>query len=217
MAQGHALQRIPPDADNAEGTATDVVRSGPAEEIKNQATVLSPQDAGAGNVDKIRDILFGPQMREYESRFVRLEDDIAKELADLRETAKKRSDSIEGYVRTEFESLQARVRSEREDRGVALRQLARDLSELSTTLTKKIEDVDEQAAQAHRQLRIELVELAKNFTDDLTRKQEEMTALVDKRFQELRRGKTDRATLATLLTEMSLKLSGELAKSGSEL
>ena len=31
---------------------------------------------GAGNVDKIRDILFGNQMRDYEARFSRLEESL---------------------------------------------------------------------------------------------------------------------------------------------
>jgi hypothetical protein len=198
MAQGHALQMISPGGENTE------------------APVLSSQDAGAGNVDKIRDILFGSQMREYEGRFARLEDNVAKELADLRDAAKKRADAIEGYARGEFEALQARLRNERDDRTAGLRQVARDLNELSSAITKKIEDVDEQAVQAHRQLRIELLELSKTFTEDLASKQEQMSALVDKRFHELRKGKTDRAALATLLNEMSLKLSGELAKTASD-
>src|SRR5947209_6262346 len=41
---------------------------------------------GAGNVDKIRDILFGTQMRDYDSRFARLEETLVKENAEIRET-----------------------------------------------------------------------------------------------------------------------------------
>src|ERR1700749_3579611 len=45
---------------------------------------------GAGNVDKIRDILFGSQMRDYESRFARLEEALVKETAEIRETSRRR-------------------------------------------------------------------------------------------------------------------------------
>jgi len=38
----------------------------------------------------------------------------------------------------------------------------------------------------------------------------EMAALLDSRFQELRKDKTDRSALATLFTELSMKLKGEL-------
>src|SRR4051794_5759440 len=36
------------------------------------------------NVDRIRDILFGPQMRDYDSRFQRLEERLALEANNLR-------------------------------------------------------------------------------------------------------------------------------------
>ena len=37
---------------------------------------------GPGNVDKIRDILFGSQMRDYDSRFSRFEERLLKETID---------------------------------------------------------------------------------------------------------------------------------------
>ena len=40
---------------------------------------------GSGNVEKIRDILFGAQMRDYEKRFIRLEERMFKEMKDLRD------------------------------------------------------------------------------------------------------------------------------------
>ena len=41
---------------------------------RNTAAVVSDDGASGGSVDKIRDILFGAQMREYDRRFARLED-----------------------------------------------------------------------------------------------------------------------------------------------
>ena len=41
------------------------------------------------NVDKIRDILFGGQMRDYEQRFARVEEETAKELNRLRNICSK--------------------------------------------------------------------------------------------------------------------------------
>jgi hypothetical protein len=196
---------VPTSPDRAEEAAT-----------TGQAAAVSPPEAAGGNVDKIRDILFGSQMREYQSRFERLEDNVAKELADIRETSKRRSDSIESYLRSEFDSLQARLKNEREDRTAGSRQLARDLSELGETLRQKMGEFEEQTASSHRQFRLELLELSKTFSNDLSRKHDEVTALLERRFQELRKGKTDRASLATLLTEMSMKLNAELAPGNPE-
>lgn len=64
------------------------------------------------NVDKIRDILFGSNMREYEKRFARLEERLTKSSDALREDLKKRFDTLETFVREEMESLSQR-RAER--------------------------------------------------------------------------------------------------------
>src|SRR4051812_14459636 len=58
----------------------------------------------ANNIDKIRDILFGVQMRDYEKRFSRLEERLLKESADLRDETRKRFDSLENFVKSEFEA-----------------------------------------------------------------------------------------------------------------
>ena len=63
---------------------------------------------GAGNVDKIRDILFGSQMRDYEARFARLEETLVKETMEIRETNRRRFDQLETYIKREFETVQSR-------------------------------------------------------------------------------------------------------------
>src|SRR5438105_13983391 len=61
---------------------------------------------GAGNVDKIRDILFGTQMRDYESRFARLEETLIKETLEIRETNRRKFEQLETFIRKEFDAVQ---------------------------------------------------------------------------------------------------------------
>jgi hypothetical protein len=161
------------------------------------------------NVDKIRDILFGSQMRDYESRFARLEETLLKESTDLRESTKKRLDSLEGYLKKELESLASRLRAEREDRSAADKQLAKELKELAESLAAKIGEAEDHAAEGQADLRKELLEQSKNLTEEIRGKQEETLGALDRRFQELRREKTDRAALAALLTEVAMRLNDE--------
>ena len=62
---------------------------------QGQASMLT----GAGNVDKIRDILFGSQMRDYEKRFIRLEDRMQKEISSLKEDLLKSFETLERYMK----------------------------------------------------------------------------------------------------------------------
>jgi hypothetical protein len=163
----------------------------------------------AGNVDKIRDILFGSQMRDYDTRFARLEETLLKESADLRDSTRKRIETLENYVRKELESLALRLKSEREERAGADRQLAAEGKSLGESLSKKIEDVHEEMGEGQAQLRKQLLEQSKSLSEEIREKQEELSALIERRYQELRSQKTDRAALAGMLTEVALRLNDE--------
>jgi hypothetical protein len=169
-----------------------------------------------GNVDKIRDILFGAQMRDYETRFARLEEYLVRESADLRETARKRFDALETYLKQELEALHTRLKAEREERSDTHRHASNHNKEIHESLLAKIRDLDDQTSRAHHELRNGILEQSKHLNDEISRKQEEISALLEKRFQELRHGKTDRSALAAMLSELSLRLNGEFQVPGAE-
>jgi hypothetical protein len=165
--------------------------------------------AAGGNVDKIRDILFGSQMRDYESRFVRLEETLTKEVADLKETSRKRFEGLETYLKKELESLQGRLKAERDERSDADKQLSRELKELADTLGKKIAEGDDHVTEAHGQLRADILQQSKDLRDEMHQTHDELMSALERRFKELRNDKADRALLADLLTEVALRLKDE--------
>lgn len=171
---------------------------------------------GAGNVDKIRDILFGSQMRDYESRFARLEETLVKENAEIRETNRRRFEQLESYVRKEFESIQARFKSERDERLDTVAQQSRELKELGDSLSRRIRDLDDRSSSVERELRSQLMSQARELADEIKLTQEQIVGLLEKRYHELKDGKTDRAALATLFTEVALRLSDQFRIPGSE-
>src|SRR5277367_2053474 len=103
---------------------------------QDDSDARTPQliQSGAGNVDKIRDILFGTQMRDYEARFARLEETVAKETADLRETSRRRFEQLETFIKKELEALEARIKMEREERTEAHAHHSREMKEQHETL-----------------------------------------------------------------------------------
>ena len=173
-------------------------------------------DAAAGNIDRIRDILFGGQMRDYEARFARLEQTLQKESAELRENTRRTIDRLEAYVRLELESLNTRFRSERDERGASLGQLSRDLTEMGANISKRVTEVDDRAAGTHHELREELLRHGRDITSHIDAKHQEAAALLEQRFQELRKDKTDRAALASLFSEVAMRLTNEFRIPGVE-
>jgi hypothetical protein len=171
---------------------------------------------GAGNVDKIRDILFGSQMRDYESRFARLEETLIKETLEIRETNRRRFDQLESYIRKEFETVQTRIKSDRDDRTDGAAQQSRELKELGEALGRRIRDLDDRSTNVEREMRNDLLQQARELTEEIRARHNEITAIMERRVAELRDGKTDRAALASLFSEVALRLSDQFQIPGSE-
>jgi DNA anti-recombination protein RmuC len=170
---------------------------------------------GGANLEKIRDILFGAQVDDFEKKFARLEERLLKETADSRAETKKRFDALEGFIRKEVESLADRIRGEHDERLEAGKDLSRELRETGKALEKKLGTLDEQTTRSQRELRQQILDQSKALTEEIrTRVRESATAL-SKELKELRAGKTDRTALAGLFTEAAMRLSNESKSPGT--
>jgi hypothetical protein len=169
----------------------------------------SPSLNEAGNIDKIRDILFGVQMRDYEKRFSRLEERLLKESQDLRDETRKRFDALEGFVKSEFEAMTARLQSEQRTRDESVQGLSRELQNTGQNFERKLAQFDDATTRAQRELRQQILDQSKNLSDEIRQKHEELSALLDREVAELGNVKTDRASLASLFTEVALRLNND--------
>lgn len=163
----------------------------------------------AGNVDKIREILFGGQMRDYDKKFSRLEERVAKETSELRAETKKLLDSLETFVKKEFEALTNRLQSEQKSRDESVRDVSRELHDTAKALDSKLAQIDTQTTQAQRELREQLLDQSKNLSEEIRRKSDDVTALLAREVAELNHEKTDRASLSALFTEVALRLNND--------
>ena len=179
------------------------------------ATQASAGEPAAGNIDKIRDILFGSNMRDYEQRFSRLEEALKKESLDLRETTRRHLEALESFVHKELAALDARLNTERDERSEGHSRLTTDLSSASTSILKKIGEIENHEAQAKREIRNDLLQQSKELTDAIRNKGEELIALLEHRAQELQHAKTDRAALAGLFNEVALRLTDQFKVTGA--
>lgn len=164
---------------------------------------------GTGNLEKVRDILFGQHMRDVERRFVRLEERIVKETRDLKDDIKRRLDALEAYANKETEALAGHIRREHADRVESTARLARELADTAGDFERRSSALNEQLATGQREIRQHILEQHQRLGDDMREKIEEVLAALARETHELRSEKTDRAALASLLKEMAMRLTGE--------
>ena len=174
----------------------------------------APPAEDGGNIDKVRDILFGGQMRDYERRFIKLEERLLQETSELKDEVRKRLAALEQFMKQEAASLADRIKTEHEERTDATKDLAREQRESTKALEKKTGALDDAIGKAQRELRQQLLELQQRMSDDMRQKIDDVLARLTQEANELRNDKTDRAALASLLTEMALRLTNELSIPG---
>src|ERR1700723_3007858 len=105
------------------------------------------------NVDKIRDILFGSQMRDYEKRFVRLEDNATKAIEGLCEDMTKRLATLGGILRQEGDFRSTRLKSEKSERTEGLKEISREIKDGTKIIEKKLSQLEEQMSDGQSELR----------------------------------------------------------------
>ena len=166
--------------------------------------------AAGGNLDKVRDLLFGGQMRDYDRKFARLEERLAKETADLREEVRRRLSALEAYMKGEVESQSDRLRAEQEGRSAGDKELGRELRDSAQHFDQKLSQLDDLVARNQRDLRQQLHVQHQELVDDIRQRVEDVLGRLAHEAQELRSDKTDRKALAALLTEMAMRLNGDI-------
>jgi chromosome segregation ATPase len=185
-----------------------------SESEHNHANEATGMESGA-SVDKIRDILFGTQIKNYEARFARLEENLVRETVELKETMRRRFESLEGFFRSETEALANRLKAEREERSSNFHSLDHDLKAAHAELGRKIHELDASTAEAQSTLRKELMAESRKLLDEISQRHDSLRALLERRVTELRNQKTDRALLAALFAEIASQIGDDGAGSGA--
>ena len=162
--------------------------------------------SAGGNVDQIRDILFGSQMKDYERKFSRLEERILKEVSRLKDDNNKRLDSLEAFIKKEIESLSDKLKSEKSDRSDSIKELAVELAGSTKALEKKINALENSTEKDVRDIRQALLDQSKTLLDEISNKHDEGMTIFDRSVNELRDEKANRSTLSALLTDLAIRL-----------
>ncbi len=173
------------------------------ENVTPAATTASEAENGQ-NVDKIRDIIFGAQMREYDTRFMAIEERLNKEAAHLRQDMEQRMSSLETLVRREFETLASKLEVEKKERNESLLSIESSLKKADDLLKQRLGDLENKSLDEVRKLRNQEHEDIKGLRDNLHKLREETNSMLEKELDVLRKTKVDKASVAALFAGGSL-------------
>lgn len=168
-----------------------------------------PPEAAPESLDKVRDILFGGQMRAVETRLQGAEARLQRGQDVLRADMDKRFAQLNAALVQEVQSLTERLNAERAKRTEELKGLGLEFKESLKALEKRHLKLEEATGMADADLRDELMNLGKAITTEMSRMSERLTAEQVRATQELKAEKVDTSRLVGLLNDLSAGLGTE--------
>ena len=160
-------------------------------------------------IDKVRDILFGAQVRQYEQKFKHLEDLIQKEIANLRSETTKSAATLETYVKKEQEVLSEQFKNEQSARTESVEELSDKLDRAIKNLEKKMGQLSEKVIAGQRDLQEQILQQSKSLMEEIRSQNSQVSSSLDESVNELRTDKMDRLSFANLLLEVAMRLKDE--------
>ena len=112
-------------------------------------------------------------------------------------------------MKKEVEAVTERVTTEQTGRVDSLKELSGELRDLARGIEKKTSQLEEQASKAQRDILQQILDQSKNLSEEIQEHRKELSAAQDQAVQQLRTEKTDRAALAALFMEASMRLNNE--------
>ena len=199
VAAAAKTKRKTPGSKSASHKLAVAARKLPAKARKSAMSEPKKPAADAdGNVDQIRDILFGGQMRDYEA-----------EMSRLRESQDKRLAQVDKRLDEQFEKLSRQLRQEVTDRNQAVDDLESRAQQAARTARSEINNamdgLNGELKAVDERLRDALTDLSSALNDRAS----EAAASVSRASTELRAEKVGREDLSALLTELALRLKGD--------
>jgi len=164
---------------------------------------------GAGDgvgVDKIRDLLFGNQMQDYDRRFSKLEERVLQRFKDVESEAKRNLEMYESNAKKQIDSLAGQLRSEKDSRADADKEIDRNLREQNQALEKQVRALSDQLSELERDVSDRINRNDHSLREEIKQKNEGVQMLIEKMFADLSNVKTDRNLLAGLFVEVAKAL-----------
>jgi DNA-directed RNA polymerase subunit F len=207
---------------------------------KRPGDALHP--AEASSMEQVRDILFGAQLKDLETRFQRQEERFTREVNDARDALKKRLDSLENFMKSENASLLNRIKEEgaerdgeikneqrertealkheQRERTDAFAQVTKDLASAVEGFERKLAKLSSVLDSAERELRQLLITESGSLTDKVEEKYQDALDVIAETAAQIRHDMVYRSSLSGLFHDVAVKLStqwsGELGQMMNE-
>jgi predicted nucleic acid-binding Zn-ribbon protein len=170
---------------------------------------LPPNEAAPESLDKVRDILFGGQMRAVESRLQGLEERIMREQATMRTDFGKQLADLDASAKRDSQTLGERLVAERTKRTEELKALSSEIKEILRSLEKRHVKLEELTTLSDAEIRDQILQQSRAISNEIERLSQRVTTDLNREVASLRNDKTDVSAIVSVFSDMATRLAGE--------
>ncbi|GJL59749.1 MAG: hypothetical protein NPIRA03_26060 [Nitrospirales bacterium] len=159
-----------------------------------------------GNLNKVRDILFGAQSREIEKRFAVLENRLLQESGRLREDLTKSVEELNLQMNQEILGLVGKLQEEQDRRVSTIQDMGQTVKTVEAQVNQRILELTEHASNQFQAMNAEMQKQKQELIEQAQEAMSRMESQFQDAVNELKVEKTDRTVLAEMLMEVALRL-----------
>lgn len=161
-----------------------------------------------GNIDQIRDIIFGPQLREYDNRFDKIESDISLLQQEMRDRIDQVKTVVSTELRSAFDSLEKKLRSISLSYQEEISDLRQQVDRVNKKFTNAVEGLDQNIDSQTTSLRKELTDSRTKLQEDVRTLRLQVFEELERRLSTMRDVKVSKDDVAEILFELGMRLKG---------
>ena len=191
-------------------------------DINNQDSNLPDKyDQEKNDLNKVRDILVGGQVKDIEKKFFGLEKKLTQDCNQLIEETKQTVISLENNIKKEIEELKNQLSSkvtegikafasrfdkETNQKNSSIEMLKTKFDNIDDIINKKISSLRQKEKQTINEIKDMILNQSKSFSNDLNQKFQEFSSSLINQNQAMIQQKADKKDIMSLFTDMAEKL-----------
>jgi exonuclease VII large subunit len=169
-----------------------------------------------GNIDQIREILFGSQIRQYGDRVEQVEASLADLEQEMRDRTEGLKQSLSAQIQSAVEGLEQALKSIKLQDAKDKADTRQQLDYVNKRLSSNVETLDRVIDKQADTLRSEFSSSQQKLRDELKALREQFLTELESRSSTLTNDKVAREEIAEMLFELGLKLKGNQSLPGLE-
>ena len=175
---------------------------------EEDSLITSYQDSD-GNVDKIRQILFGVQMRDYEQRFDTLEKRITQNVEQITAQLEGRFERLSKRTQEEMDKIGAKIDAERKERLAENKDAGGELLKLKALAENQFVQLNEHFNSENKALHNALLDQNDELSTLIRNTCDQISIDLHQKADEIADRKLGREDLAALFADVATKLKND--------